>query len=64
MSWAKFWFFKYKSFENVEKIEMFSSDINKQHLTFTKYSVALVHERTITAERPPIVDEISVNFYR
>jgi hypothetical protein len=32
--------------------------------TYEKNSVALVHKRTILAERPPQVGEVSANFYR
>jgi hypothetical protein len=34
---------------------------NKQTNKQTK-SVTLVHERTISTERPPLVDEVNVNF--
>jgi hypothetical protein len=40
------------------------TELRKGYATKLTNSVALVHERTIPTERPPLVGEVSANFLR
>jgi hypothetical protein len=43
-------------------LKQWFTDLGFHQILQTKNSGALVHQRTIPTERPPLVDEVSANF--